>query len=554
MSILTPSNPTPISNLRERVRSSALWAAYGDALGFQTELATSAQVRSRTGRFPVADTGPWTRRVGGRQGLTVALPAGCVSDDTQLRLAVCRSIGPRGFDAELFAKVELTVWPSYALGAGRGTGVAAANLRRRDTSWATNFFHTSRATYVQGGGNGAAMRIQPHVWSASPHGSVADLLAEVVVDAIVTHGHVRAIIGAGMHALAVRRALARGHVGDPGDWRRDTAELMNLIEIVEDHDELGGLWLGMWRQRSGTEFGIAVMDCIEEVSRDIDALEAIEGDSLSGTYDSAVEAVGAFRAEQRGSGTKTALLGSYLAWRSNGDPREAMLVAANRIGTDTDSIASMLGAVLGAAGAPQPTGELADRGYVVLEADRMAALRAGAEVELFPYPDLRHWQVPRTQSDGLGELDGRFHLVGLGPVEPAGELRSRGHDDSHGWQWVDLWFGQRVLAKRRVHPPMLTRSQVAMPSDAYTATSLHDSPPAASPLPHDHEIHVRRTAHPTRGIHELTSDAIRSGFDSELIGRHMLQLSESEQGVELSVAYAAILAKALISRRESRRR
>ncbi|MDX6718820.1 MAG: hypothetical protein QOJ63_1074 [Solirubrobacteraceae bacterium] len=377
MSILTPSSPIHIPDLRQRVQCSALWAAYGDALGFQTELATSAQVRSRTGRYPIVGTGTWTRRVGGRQGLTLQLPAGCVSDDTQLRLAVCRSIGPRGFDAELFAKVELTVWPSYALGAGRGSQVAAANLRRRDASWATNFFETDRAIYVQGGGNGAAMRIQPHVWSAPPHLPVEELLSEVVADCVVTHGHARGILGAGLHALAVRRALHRHTSGGPAEWRQDTAELMNVVDIVERHEELGGLWLGMWRQRSGMEFREAVLACIDEITHDIDELEAVEAQGLAGAYDSAVEALGAFRPDQRGSGTKTALLSSYLAWRSDGDPTQAMLVAANRLGTDTDSIATMLGALLGANRAVPPAGDLADRGYVELEADRMFALATG---------------------------------------------------------------------------------------------------------------------------------------------------------------------------------
>lgn len=59
----------------------------------------------------------------------VDLPAGCYSDDTQLRLATSGSIlGDAHFDVETFAKVELTIWPSYALGGGRGTKAAAAVL------------------------------------------------------------------------------------------------------------------------------------------------------------------------------------------------------------------------------------------------------------------------------------------------------------------------------------------------------------------------------------------------------------------------------------------
>jgi ADP-ribosylglycohydrolase len=102
-----------------RTRSSMMWAAYGDALGFISELADEKGLKRRTRGEPLNRTMPWRRRVGGRSGVEVELPAGCWSDDTQLRLAVARSIGPGGFDVESFARIELSVWPAYALGGGR---------------------------------------------------------------------------------------------------------------------------------------------------------------------------------------------------------------------------------------------------------------------------------------------------------------------------------------------------------------------------------------------------------------------------------------------------
>src|SRR5690554_4846742 len=103
---------------RERVRRSALWAAYGDALGFITELADEKSVKWRVGRERIQRTMNWRRRVGGKYGVEVEIPAGCYSDDTQLRLSTARAIRGDGvFDVEAFAKVELPVWTSYALGA-----------------------------------------------------------------------------------------------------------------------------------------------------------------------------------------------------------------------------------------------------------------------------------------------------------------------------------------------------------------------------------------------------------------------------------------------------
>jgi ADP-ribosylglycohydrolase len=221
------SNPEP-QRLR-RIRASALWAAYGDALGFITELADSQALARRGVHLPLTEPVAWRRRVGGRFGPTVELPAGCASDDTQLRLATCCSIRSDGvFDAETFAKIELPVWSAYALGAGRGSREAAANLRRRDVSWATNFFETDRSVYVNGGGNGAAMRIQPHVWAASEH-TQDRWRTDVIVNAICTHGHMRGILGALFHAACLERTLVGGAVlGQLNGPRRPMACTMCL--------------------------------------------------------------------------------------------------------------------------------------------------------------------------------------------------------------------------------------------------------------------------------------------------------------------------------------
>lgn len=100
----------------------------------------------------------WKRWVGGRGGVEALLSAGCHSDDTQLRLAVGRAIGPSGFDVEAFSKVELPVWP-YALGGGNSTKLAATNLGKTNAVWFSNYHEG----WLKSGGNGAAMRVQPHV-------------------------------------------------------------------------------------------------------------------------------------------------------------------------------------------------------------------------------------------------------------------------------------------------------------------------------------------------------------------------------------------------------
>jgi hypothetical protein len=55
-------------------------------------------------------------------------------------------------------------------------------------------------------------------------------------------------------------------------------------------------------------------------------------------------------------------------------------------------------------------------------------------------------------------------------------------------------------------------------------------------------------------VHDMTDKAIQSGFDPEIIGNQLLALTDRDDGVEMAVAYTAILAKARLSRRDRDRR
>ena len=584
--MLTPVPSNPPDDYRDRVRSSAAWAAYGDALGFITELADSRQVHRRAGGYPVTKLVAWKRRVGGRGGPSVELPAGCISDDTQLRLSVSRCLGPGGFDIEAFSKIELTVWPGYALGAGRGSKAAAAHMARNDVSWATNFFGDGRINYVEGGGNGAAMRVQPHVWASSAGRPWHDLIGEVLVDAVVTHGHARGLMGAAFHALCLQRALTGRRVG-PDDWRESLSCLVHTADLVSDHPELGGIWLNMWEQRDAEPFARQVMTVVDEIEADLVALERVEARTFEGAYRSAVEALEAFRPEQRGSATKTAVLAAWLAWAAP-DASEAVLVAANQLGTDTDSIGTMAGALMGAAEITDAP-SVVDSDYIAAEADRMTGLATGQPVAPFPYPDLRSFAPPRTQSDALLGPEEELQLAGLGPAKPVtGEILGT---QAGAWVWVDLWFGQRVLVKRRprlAEPRQPVRSEPSYlqepsrtPTTSRVAEGLGETPPAgAPPPPSGAETRARASesqrpaeAAPARAVepapdrppprnhdegelslHELSDRAIRADFDATLIGRHLLLLADGDEGIERALAYAAIIAKGRLSRRDRERR
>ena len=83
-----PAMPDPSSayeKRRARTQKAALWAAYGDALGWISEMTDSAGLRRRTGGRALTEPVAWKRRIGGRSGVTASLPKGCYSDDTPIR-------------------------------------------------------------------------------------------------------------------------------------------------------------------------------------------------------------------------------------------------------------------------------------------------------------------------------------------------------------------------------------------------------------------------------------------------------------------------------------
>lgn len=573
---------------RQRIRESAAWAAFGDALGFITELVDRNGVERRVGTRHIRTTVPWRRRIGGQFGPTIELPAGAISDDTQLRLATSRSIRPSGaFDVETFASIELTVWPAYALGAGRGSLAAAAALRKRDVTWASNFFKTRDTNYLNGGGNGAAMRIQPHVWAHDPVGQPWGWLPDVLVNAIVTHGHARGFVGAVFHAACLDVALKKQRIPNPDDWAQIVRQIERVVDIAYSDDRLGELWLRQWEKLSEQSLNNAVQDVAIELFDDLTKCSRLDPHNPRASYATAVEALRAYDPAQRGSATKTAVLAAVAAHLFADRSEEGIIATADYVGTDTDSIATMQGAIVGAAGGlGMPAHSIQDLGYVLGEADRMWAAAERQKTSRFPYPDILSWRAPRSATDALGSLDREPYLAGLGPVELGdGPYETHGRATAR-WQWVQLWFGQTVLAKRRPRPTSLVDSQVVQPTAHYvqdqlrldgappSATSYDDrqkdaAPPARRPDSEHRTAHTQggqdsliphgqREPEPTvatvdadldrLSLDELTNYVIRSGFSDTAIGAGLRAIAIREHAIEDSIAYTSIIMKALVAR------
>ncbi|WP_245945048.1 ADP-ribosylglycohydrolase family protein [Pelagibacterium lacus] len=539
--------------------NSALWAAAGDALGWITELSRDGTVEARTGLDRIVEPVEWRRFIGGKMGVRVHLPAGTYSDDTQLRLAVSRSIrGDGNFDAEVFARIELTAWQAYLLGAGNGTKTAAANLAKRGVNWFSNFFDKG-ANYISAGGNGAAMRIQPHVW-ATPSADSDRLFVDVIRDALITHGHPHGFVGAALHAAMLFETISRGKLPAYEDWQTILASLVRIPSWIEQDRQLAAFWRPAWEQTTGQSLGDAVHNAIDEADRDIEAVLPILASKDPARYTSALEAIGCLSDKYRGSGLKTALAASVLAHLYEGHIEDALIRSANTFASDTDTIGTMAGALLGAIEPRSPKWLIQDRDYIVDEAQRLARIRDGIRSASFPYPDLNRWAPPSTQSDAVGEFGAGLALLGLGQLEPIGEEYAAA---DAVWQWFSLPFGQTVLAKRRKKLKLKIEENM-LPGRRSAAPASHDDSGSQAQLAFDvgaPASELRGTVaragkkgqsgHRPQGGNDIdswTDEVIRSGFDDLTLGQLLNYCIDKYGSIESAASFAGIIAKAKIAR------
>ena len=440
--------------LGTRVTRSALWAAYGDALGWISELTDATGLERRTGGAPLHEPIAWKRRIGGRSGVNASLPLGCYSDDSQLRLATARAIRSDGFDVEAFAKVELPVWLSYALGGGKATCAAAAQLGRKNPTWWSNKFKG----WTRSGGNGAAMRVQPHVWAARTPSDIESYLPDVLRNAVCTHSHPTGLVGAVFHALCVADAMRVGDMPSPDDLLRVIRAADCLPEIIASDTELG-YWRFAFEQEAGN-FDEAWAKAMDEVREAVNLIAmcktAADGEER---YETIVNALKLRDPARRGSGILTAVAAVGLGW-CEARPVEAMRIAANAIGTDTDTIATMAGAILGATADIDPPVDVLDANVFRSEAERLVKIATGESPPNHEYPDLLYWTAPKTRADALTRSeDGSLIVRGLGrarsldgePVLASGEFR---------WRWIQLEFGQTLLIKSRDRLPDIEEDRV----------------------------------------------------------------------------------------------
>jgi ADP-ribosylglycohydrolase len=361
-----------------------VFSAVGDALGWPTEFLERKAGRRPPFTLPLRDFVSWQKFVGGRWwGYLDDIGRGEYSDDTQLALAVARSISSTGdFEPERFAYSELPLWLHYERGGGRSVKTAARALVRPKIDWLHNFYKQGAADYRTAGANGAAMRSLPIALVSS--GNERRLVRDSFFNSVITHGHPRAILGTILFGLAVRHSLLEEQSNPEVmvQYLRERTE--DLGRLIGDEQRLAS-WVENWEKRGKAAKG-SFKSSFAEARCEAHRYLSLIHDSLRKPAEEYYQLVGALNPSTRGSGVSTVCVAIYLFLLHVDRPSEAVYAAVNQLGSDTDTIASFVGALLGARHGSDAVprhlwDRIQDREYLLKVADRIHALVLGEPSE-----------------------------------------------------------------------------------------------------------------------------------------------------------------------------
>lgn len=326
-------------------------SAAGDAMGWMTEFYfTKDDVLKAYGEFPLTKFHSWSKFNGSRfNGYLDTIAAGSYSDDTQLTLAVARSIkATGGVDHQYFAKVELSSWLEYKRGAGKTITEASHKVQRKSVNWNSNFFtykqKDNTIDYRDCGANGAAMRVLPIALFYSS--DVVTTLEEIFCNSIVTHGHPRAIVSAMLYGYIINTILNYGissieiitYIG------KNFAVKFNEVLLGLQQKEELIFWFKKWNSTGrdfALEFNETIKECLSLLRQGYLVLKN------KTDFDVFLHEIGLFEKETKGSGT-ISVIGALFCYCKYPNVSDGLIFTANLIGADTDSIAAFYGAMIGA--------------------------------------------------------------------------------------------------------------------------------------------------------------------------------------------------------------
>ncbi len=420
-----------------------LTAACGDALGWPVE-PRGQRVGGTSDLQPKLAFIEWTRREGGGYApFQRRVPAGAYSDDTQLMLAVARSLNRSDAWWEHLTQFELPAWTLYELGGGGAVKRAARGWAKGQAPWEAKK-GSDRRRYFGAGANGVAMRILPHAIFGAEDARFDRVSGRIVADGLTTHGHPRALVGGLVAGYAMWSALRWSGKVHYGELIDDCLSERKAWSRLPESTLITG-----WSEAAEEELKIPLEVIWNQACEEMAALltlcgDAIERGSLARDADVLAD-LGAF-GKEGGSGTRTAAAAIYLASRYVAKPTAGLLAAAFARRADTDTIACLTGAMLGAfSGDDRVDGlvsDLQDSSYI----HRLAGQVARHEVDHGPrldWPSQQKSRLTRKLADIEAGETICLPLFGTSRVEATEHPQTKSANEIRIW-WLSTELGQTL--------------------------------------------------------------------------------------------------------------
>ena len=329
---------TTIPTQIEKCKGAMLATAIGDALGWPNEPRSKNRIKKpKVYDFFVE----WTRSCTEPRRHDEKILPGEYSDDTQMMFSVARSIIAGEWE-KFLAEKELPYWLRYERGGGGAMLKAARSLSdKKVLLWQSTY----TKDYFNAGGNGATMRILPHVITYASKPDKTTLMLDVIKDTLITHGHPRAFLGATCYAYALDYLLRKESVLEYGEL---------VSAVIDGQEEWGAFpnpdvfknWLGTASQYAGYDYARTWEDTRNNMLRQ---LEFIKTSLKKGLMQDDVKVMTALEcfSTVNGAGDVATLAAVYLASRYATNPVLGIKVPAFSFNADTDTIASITGGLLG---------------------------------------------------------------------------------------------------------------------------------------------------------------------------------------------------------------
>ncbi len=317
----------------DRIRGALLGLAVGDALGTTYEFERLAQPA-----YPELATGPAADVVGGGP---FDLPAGAVTDDTQMAVCLARSLAEAGaLDVDDLGR-RYVAWSAHAFDIGNQTSAALRRIEAGADARAAGLeVWRASPAHHRPAGNGSLMRTAP-IGVAYATRDRVELIDAALADSLITHADPRCAIACAVFDSAI--AVALGH--DDAATRATAMHDAALAAVPIATERLRAQWDG--DDRAEISGGATMADL--ELARSDDPLPAgqgLDGRSLPRAVSAAERRCGSIDLYRTAGFVRVAFRLAF--WHLRTASWRAALVDVASRGGDADTNAAITGALLGA--------------------------------------------------------------------------------------------------------------------------------------------------------------------------------------------------------------